>query len=808
MVRSVLFLLLAACLAASSARAGDIDAPSADQIILRAARMPSEPASLVAFLELRARGSTGAEIQKLVARLGASEPGEAARAAADLIRIGPPAVLALRALASDADAAGAAAARRCLRVLESDSSALTGAVLRLISARRPAGATAALLAFLPHAEDESVVEEAIAALAVVAASDGTLDPALMKALEDPVGLRRAAAVDALSLVAPGQTTAVRKMLLDPVPAVRLRAARALARAGAAEAVSTLIALLIELPLPLALEAEEILLEIAAEQAPGVRVSDDADTRARCRDAWSTWWQGTEDSGPVLEQVRKHTLADVDRAKVLELIGGLGNDAFEVRQRATDSLKALGPAVAPMLRKADSDPDLEVRQRTQAILQEIEREAAAPLSSTLPRILALRKPPEAARVLIAYVPFADNERVLSEVQEALNTVAFRDGKPDHAVMKALGDKTPARRAAAAEALGRGLVPEQRDAVRALLNDPDPFVRVKAALALARTPDRDAVPVLIALTAEPTGEIASIAEEFLSRLSGDHLPPAVAAASGNDATARALRREAWSTWWHAEGDRIDLSTYPMPPASSARRFLSYTLLVQTQNGSVCELDATGRTRWQITGLGGPLDARVLPGGRVLITESNTRRVTERNLKGDILWQKQTPTVPISARRLPNGNTFIVSANRVSEVDRAGREVFFVSRPGSDIMTAQKMRDGNVAIVSNQSALVYLDAAGRELKSVRLQGVSSPGNEVLPNGGVLVPLSWQNKVTEYDDEGKVVWESSLPQPLSACRLPNGHTLVSTQQSPAKIVELDRTGKQVGEMTVPPFVQRATRR
>jgi HEAT repeat protein len=798
-------LLLTVCLAAPAAPADD-DLLAADRGTLRSAGLPADGPGLLAFLRLRSKENVErGEVAALVERLAAPQGAERARAVAELIGIGPAAVPALRALARDPDAPGAASARRCLRAVENDSGNLTSAALRVIAAGRPEGAAACLLEFLPHAEDEGVVEQTVTCLGAVATRDAKPDPALFEALDNPVALRRAVAVDVLGQVAPGELSAMRKLLPDPVPAVRLRAALALARAREPEGVSTLITLLTELPAPLVSQSEEYLIALAGEAGPKLRLSEGV-APGRCRDAWAEWWRGTEDATAVLDELRKRTQPDLSREKIDALIGSLGNDSFDVRQKATDQLRALGAAVAAQLRQAGNHPDLEIRQRTQALLQEMEKTAPVPLPLAVPRILALRRPAAAAEVLLAYLPFADDEKILGEVYEAVDAVVFRDGKPDPAVVKALDDKTPGRRAAAAEALARGPKDQDRDAVRRLLNDPEPVVRLRAALGLARARDRSAVPVLIALTAEPSPGVASAAEEYLVGLTRDQLPAAVVAA-GDAEAARPKRRAAWEEWWKTRGENIELVDRPVAVLPS-QRYLGYSLFVQTQNGAVCEVDAAGKTRWQITGLSGPQDAQVLPGDRVLITESGAGRITERNLKGDILWQKDAGNFPISARRLPDGHTFIVGRNRISEVDRSGREVAAINRPANDVMTARKMRDGKVVIVSSQSCLVVLDATGRELKSVRLLAVSNFGNDVLPKGGVLVPLSWQNKVLEYDAEGKVVWEAAVPQPMSAFRLPDGHTLVSTQQWPAKVVELDREGKQVAETAAASYVQRATRR
>ncbi|MFZ8480574.1 hypothetical protein ACO1ND_13960, partial [Staphylococcus aureus] len=71
--------------------------------------------------------------------------------------------------------------------------------------------------------------------------------------------------------------------------------------------------------------------------------------------------------------------------------------------------------------------------------------------------------------MTYLPFAEDDGTVAEVQEALDAVAFRDGKPDAALVKALGDKSAGRRAAAGEALCAAAAPEVREAVRKLLAD---------------------------------------------------------------------------------------------------------------------------------------------------------------------------------------------------------------------------------------------------------------------------------------------------------------------------------------------------
>src|SRR5947209_4641300 len=90
----------------------------------------------------------------------------------------------------------------------------------------------------------------------------------------------------------------------------------------------------------------------------------------------------------------------------------------------------------------------------------ERDADAPaLLAAAARTLGARKPAGAAEVLLDYLPNAPGEGVVDEVCGALAAVALSGGKPDPALLKALDDKLPARRAAAAVALVRAGAREQ-------------------------------------------------------------------------------------------------------------------------------------------------------------------------------------------------------------------------------------------------------------------------------------------------------------------------------------------------------------
>jgi HEAT repeat protein len=793
--RFVPLLAVALLLAAlRPAAAADADTTLSDEQTLRAAGLRTDGASLLEFFRRRTLASVEPEqLAVLVKRLGGGPDAGRDKAAEELVGLGPLAVTALRQVARDPDDQEVGArARRCLQALEGrNAAALPVAAARLLVQRKPTGAAEALLAFLPFADDDNVSEEVKAALGMVALRDGKPEPVLVRALDDPLAVRRAAAVEALSQV-PGDELrpALRKLLRDPRPTVRLRAALALAGgAHDAKAVSTLITLLADVPTPQARLAEDYLLSLAAEQAPKVPLGNDDLTRQKCRDAWAAWWLGTE-SPAILDEFSRRTLTDALRDQALALMAKLADDAFEAREKATTELQALGPAIAPLLRQHVNDPDLEVSARIRKCLQVVDKDKVPPLSPVAPRLVALRRPPGAVEALLAFLPSAEDEAVVSEVQAALAAVAVRDGKPEPALVQALEDKQPLRRAVAAAALWQAGVADTRAAVRKLLDDPDPTVRLHVGVVLAAAGERAAVPVLIAVLAQLPPDKVLPAEEYLRHVAGESAPNVTLTA---DEAERRKCRDAWAAWWHDHEATADLVL-----ATGPRRLLGYTMILSLNPTRVAEISPDGRTRWQLEGFQYAYDAQVLPGDRVLIAEYNALRVSERNLKNEVLWEKRLMFNPISAQRLPSGNTFIATNSALIEVDKTGKEVLTVQRPQGDFTAAQKLRDGQIICVTQQGSCLRLDAAGKELKSFPCGQTTMGGLDVLPNGRILIAQYSGNKVAEFDPDGKMVWQATVATPTSAVRLPNGNTLVASTMG-QQVLELDRTGKTVWEFKNP---------
>lgn len=592
-----------------------------------------------------------------------------------------------------------------------------------------------------------------------------------------------------------------KQLKDPSPDVRKQAALTLAEANDAEAVPVLIDLLAELSAEERRPIEEVLTKLAGEWAPtGQLGNDDKIARKIHRDAWMAWWRNSD--GPaLLALLGEHTLTPQLRHKIKERIGKLGDDEYVAREAAARELFALGRVTLPQLREALKNRDFEIAHRARLLVDRIEKEPSRNLPSAALRLLALRKPPGAAEALLAYLPLAEEDNLTDEVKKSLTLLARRDGKLDAALVNALANDSPLFRSVAAEALLQGGGKEGRTAVRFLLKDKDAAVRLRVALALVITGERQAVAVLIDLLPEVSDDQIGQIEDILTQLAGDAAPETPWGTEGSD---KKKCRDLWAAWWKANGEQIELTRL------TARPWYGYTLLCDSGRNRVYEIDRNGKERWGIEGVPFPVDAWVVGGNRVLIAEYGGRKISERDLQGKILWTKPTQGQPVNVQRLPNGHTFIATLTQIVEVDRAGKEVYTIRNIGGGITAAYKARDGRiVCLAHNGGQCLFLDASGKILKQFasNRDGTWTSGIDLLANGHILITQPNRSKVSEYDRNGKRIVEVDAPLATTATALPNGHFLVASSAG-HRAFEVDREGKVVWEHKSGGNIFRARRR
>jgi hypothetical protein len=475
----------------------------------------------------------------------------------------------------------------------------------------------------------------------------------------------------------------------------------------------------------------------------------------------------------------------------DAVGQLGHRSYPVREKATRSLIAAGRPALSFLRPALDSPDLEVARRAERAIGEIERVSYVSLLTAAVRVLADRKPAGVTEGLLAFSPFSQEEEVDQALREALLISLDRNGQHP-AIRAALSDREPKRRAAAAFVLGR-LSPPSVKELAGLLKDPSSEVRFQAAEALLRGKDRAGIPVLLALLEEGTVGLGRRAEEVLFLLAGDSAP-AVSLGMADDASRRRCR-ETWIEWWTNHADQIDLTR--LLAAGTPLGLTLYCLYDSpSSDGRIVLAGSDGKPRWEITGLQGPNDARLLPGGRVLIAERNNGRVTERDSTGRIIWERRVEGGALAADRLPGGNTLIANWSQVFEVGPDGKAVWEYTHPGG-FRHVSRMKNGRLLAVTAAGQVLELDRAGKLMRTVTPERHGGGAGywasvEQTVGGKYLTALGSSRRVVEVDDSGKIGWEAEVPNAVFATRLSNGHTLVCNFEE-CHVIELDRTGKEI---------------
>jgi hypothetical protein len=158
-------------------------------------------------------------------------------------------------------------------------------------------------------------------------------------------------------------------------------------------------------------------------------------------------------GPALLEFLRKKAPDPARVrKVRDLIRQLGADEFEAREKAVEGLVAQGVQALPLLQEATRSPDAEVARRARECLRRIGPLDDRQVVAAAVRLVAWRKPAGAAEALLGALAGAD-EGLAREIKAALAELAAEEGRPGGALARALEDKDPVRRAAAAAALGK-------------------------------------------------------------------------------------------------------------------------------------------------------------------------------------------------------------------------------------------------------------------------------------------------------------------------------------------------------------------
>jgi F5/8 type C domain/HEAT repeats len=272
-----------------------------------------------------------------------------------------------------------------------------------------------------------------------------------------------------------------------------------------------------------------------------------------------------DEPGLLEFFKKQTGTESQRRLIGELIKQLGDDDFMVREKATRELIGLGPVARTALQQARKHEDAEVSARAERCLEALSNGSHSELLVSAARVLSTRKSAKAAEVLLAFLPTAAASGVEEDIIQAVTVLAVNDGKAHPALVQALTDALPLRRAAAGEALARAGLPEHSEAVRKLLKDAEPAVRLRVSLVLVCSGDRNGVPVLIDLLPHLTRDQAWQAEDIFYRLDAAKAPRLPL---GDEVAERKKYRDECLAWWKEHGAKADLALLEGDPRRKAK------------------------------------------------------------------------------------------------------------------------------------------------------------------------------------------------------------------------------------------------
>lgn len=522
-----------------------------------------------------------------------------------------------------------------------------------------------------------------------------------------------------------------------------------------------------------------------------------------------------DGKSLIQFLETHSPTDLDPQNVEPLIRNLAAPSFENREKATKDLLRMGlPALAP-LREALRQQDAELIRRAEQCVAKLERDPTWRFYPPVVRLLVKRKAEGATEALLRFLPYAVGEDLQEEIWYGLDALALKDGAVRPALIAALKDASPVRRAVAACILGRLGDARQKDMVRKLLADPNPIVRLRAAQGLLAAKEKTGIPVLVDLLTAPSVEIAWQAEELLRWVAGEGAPDTVVGAKNGLGC-----RKAWGKWWETHQSDLDFADIEKRPSRPGLYFLC-----EWENGGskplklwTCGCD--GFPRWELPVSDSFLWADLLPSGRLLTQETTTPNtngiligspivLSERNPDGKTITSATAPytTRFDDTRVLPNGDLLVSQQRELKywalQTSPSGKTIFSreFTVPDAEIKSAHVTTSGNIVCVCQKDQQLFLADfdpwSGRETRKTEVRGDSQWLFSVqsLDNDHYLVIEALGKRVSEFDRGGQRVWHLDVARALGATRLRCGNTLIEYVEPEGAVCELTRGGKTVWE-------------
>jgi hypothetical protein len=513
-----------------------------------------------------------------------------------------------------------------------------------------------------------------------------------------------------------------------------------------------------------------------------------------------------DNASLLAYLRKKCGDEAALLRMSGLVRQLGSETFDERKSANRKLVALGYVAVPYLQHAAREGDPETSRQAKSCLTEIAKETNWWVTPAVIRLLVRRNPDGTTDALVRYLPFAPEGDTEEEIWFGLSAMASSRKVSQSVLRKALDDPLVARRSLAACILGRMGSERDRQAVRNLLADSDPTVRLRAAQGLLAARDKTSIPTLISLLDEISTGIAWQAEELLRWIAGENSPKELLGSSKRGDGIKC--RKAWENLWKSGLQHVDLWR---GAAKSTRPGLILVSGWDSEHPgsnlkSVWLCGSDGTVRWQKRKLTDVSCARMINGGKVLTAEApeapDRLRVVEQTLNGIVEWKAEFDRnwSPCFCSRLPSGET-IIGCFRISAVGKPVLDSELADFSGTPQCLAP---NGNIiCIETNGDSLIILDAlAKRVLNTVTIQ-VKKNTNwyhnhlQALCNGNYLLAIPSESRVMELTAEGKPIWEYNKAISTHAVPIRDGSILVAAREGTrGRLILLNAKGKAYSEI------------
>jgi hypothetical protein len=184
------------------------------------------------------------------------------------------------------------------------------------------------------------------------------------------------------------------------------------------------------------------------------------------------------------------------------------------------------------------------------------------------------------------------------------------------------------------------------------------------------------------------------------------------------------------------------------------------------------------------------------------------------GKVAWQYTMPIRTASggiqefddATLLPNGNVVFSKMSGAGMVSAEKKILWeYVAPPGTEVHSCQWIGNDRVLIMRNGNpaqAMIFNTVTGAVEKEIPIPTTVTNTHgqfrhiRLTRQKTLLVPHLGENKVVEYDLDGRVLWSVAAPTPWQAVRLKNGNTLIAGDRN-HYAREVDANGVTVWEFT-----------